>query len=739
MKQLPISVIVPVYNVEPWLAPCVDSVLAQSFGEFELILVDDGSPDSCGAICDDYAKKDGRVKVIHQKNGGLSAARNTGIAAAAGRYIAFIDSDDFIHPDYLKNLYDACQTTGADMAVCAFESIAESGDSLPTPVFTRPTEAGVFGGKQLLEQFGQDNSIAYTVAWNKLYKAELWQNLRYPVGMIHEDDAVAPTLYWNCAKVVCLAQPLLYYRLREGSIVRSGLKPNSFDAVVARAGWCHFFIEHKLPKPVLDKILAACWRRYLWCCAKAQQAPLTWPLAARWQAAQCEMQQLLPATKQCRALSLREKLSCLRWAKKALPLPPKTDKQRVALLLPGDLPVPAVRGGAVEGLATHLLMQNQEQQALELAVYCRWDAQAAKAAARWPNTLFYFASEPTGRSLAHSLRYHAGRLFGRPVHWNRWYAQPLAFLKRLDAHFYIAEGGDLTGWQQASRQLGRDKFVAHLHGVTTGNKALNHICSKAIAISGYVKDIWCSGLDKSEPAVALVPNCVDGALFCPTPAAPTETADLRAKLGLLPEDFVVLFCGRTCPEKGIHKLVQAMRNIEDASVKLVVVGSPFFAAQAESEFLKELQMQAARLKNRIVFTGFLPNAELPAYYRCADVACFPALWQEPAGITAIEAMACGCPVIATVSGGMPEYLTGSDAVLLPRSEGCENGLCTPIDGVTDLAVSLAKAITTLKNEPARRAAMSAAGQAVAPRFFAPAYYQNTLAALAAWKDEPPCP
>ena len=246
---------------------------------------------------------------------------------------------------------------------------------------------------------------------------------------------------------------------------------------------------------------------------------------------------------------------------------------------------------------------------------------------------------------------------------------------------------------------------------------------QVLAISDYVRRAWLSSSALPADRAVLLPNCVDTGRFCPAPAVENERAQLRGRLGLAQEDFVVLFCGRVCEEKGIHRLVQAMRQIEDPAVKLAVIGSPFFAGQADSPFFAELRKQAEALGERIVFTGFVPNEQLPAYYRMADAACFPALWEEPAGITAIEAMACGCPVIATDSGGMPEYLEGSGAVLLRRDE-IWDGECTPVPGVSELSGQIAKAILALKTEPARRAEMAAAGVRRAQDFSQQSYYRT---------------
>ncbi len=724
MKNPSISVVVPVYKVEAWLPACVDSLLKQDFDDFELILVDDGSPDGCGAICDEYARKDERVRVIHRQNGGLSAARNSGIEAARGQYIAFVDSDDWVAPDYLSRMYKTAQTQQADLVVCGVEDTPDSGQRLAEPALTGPQQEGLFTGRELIGCFLGPCSTYYTVAWNKLYRASLWQELRYPEGMIHEDDAVAPCLYAACGRVVCLAQPLYFYRLRQGSICRTGVSAGSFDGVSAHAAWCRFFAAEPELAPHLGKALEGCWQRYLSVCAEAfRTQDLSWQLCARWSEVQAEMKALLPLLRQCYTLSARQKLSCRRWALKKLPLPAKTGKKRVALLLPPELPVPPVHGGAVETLAQHLVTENQREGKLELCVISRFDPEALARAGQYKNTLFYY-QQPPRRSLGYSLRY---RLSGNRLHWNRWYADCLGFLKRLDADVCIAEGGDLTGWAQASRTLGREKFLAHLHGETPGSPELDRIYSGALAISGYIAKLWQSG---TQRPVKLVPNCVNAEQFSQGDAARQAAARaLRRELGYTDEDFVVLFCGRTCPEKGIHQLVAAMQKLEDPKVKLLVVGSPFFGAESNSPYFDKLKKDAALLSDRIQFTGFVENSRLPAYYRLADAACFPALWEESAGITAIEAMACGCPVIATRSGGMPEYLEGSKAILLERSEVWKPEGLVPVEGAAPLADTLAQAIRRLSQNEELCRQMRDAGLETAKRYTTREYYQNILHAL----------
>ena len=181
-----LSIIVPVYKVEKYLPRCIDSILAQTFGDFELILIDDGSPDGCGRICDEYARKDKRIVVIHQKNMGVSAARNAGLDIARGRYIGFVDSDDWIEPRMYEVMMDAIRENGADMAVCGVRYADEDGK------FTRADRLseGVYSRAGLLEDvFAMPNKLG-GICCNKVFDASKIASVRFKVGMTIAEDAL---------------------------------------------------------------------------------------------------------------------------------------------------------------------------------------------------------------------------------------------------------------------------------------------------------------------------------------------------------------------------------------------------------------------------------------------------------------------------------------------------------------------------------------------------------------------
>ena len=212
-----ISVIVPIYNVEDYLEKCIVSIQNQTYKEIEIILVDDGSPDNCGRICDEYAKTDTRIKVIHKVNGGLSDARNAGISYAVGQYIVFVDADDYIHPQMLEVLYHNLIMEDADISVCGFRNVIEEEKVLLPLLDVNSIPRESFCDLDIMEQLEYNNLIT-VVAWNKLYRRKLFLNLRYPKGKVHEDEFIIHQILHLCKKVVYTKEKLYYYLQRKGSI-----------------------------------------------------------------------------------------------------------------------------------------------------------------------------------------------------------------------------------------------------------------------------------------------------------------------------------------------------------------------------------------------------------------------------------------------------------------------------------------------------------------------------------------
>ena len=212
-----ISVIVPIYNVEPYLRRCINSILAQTITDFDLVLVNDGSPDNCGAICDEYAAKDARITVIHKENGGLSSARNVGIDWAftnsESEWITFIDSDDWVHPEYLNYLYRAVNETGIPLSVCRFVETKNDNESYVSAYLDIHSVN--------TESFFCENRVNAIIACGKLYKKSDFSDIRFPVGKLHEDEFTTYKLIFKYSDIAVVSIPLYYYFVNSEGITKS--------------------------------------------------------------------------------------------------------------------------------------------------------------------------------------------------------------------------------------------------------------------------------------------------------------------------------------------------------------------------------------------------------------------------------------------------------------------------------------------------------------------------------------
>ena len=213
-----VSVIVPVYKVEPYLDRCVASILAQTYPNLEVILVDDGSPDNYPALCDAWAQRDARIRVIHKKNGGLSDARNVGLDAASGAYISFVDSDDYIAENFIETLYDLLHEYHTDISAVHWKLVYADAPEVPAPLSSR--NVTLFQGADAIrELFTEDTYACY--AWNKLCKRELFDTIRFPVGRVMEDLGIAHKILFDAGQIVYSDEPLYYYYQRDGSTLHT--------------------------------------------------------------------------------------------------------------------------------------------------------------------------------------------------------------------------------------------------------------------------------------------------------------------------------------------------------------------------------------------------------------------------------------------------------------------------------------------------------------------------------------
>lgn len=236
-----VSIIIPVYNVEKYLDECVESVVSQTYRDIEVILVDDGSSDTSGELCDAWAERDARIRVIHKENGGLSDARNVGIDASVGDYIFFVDSDDSVAPAAIERILFEAERATAEICSCGIENRYEDGRRVTHRVPPLNGDSALF-----LRNLYRDTRVPVSV-WNKLYRREIWDGIRFPVGKLCEDAFTTFKLIDRAKRLVQISDTLYYYRIRSGSIMTSAFRPARMDEEEA---WrCNVeFIREKYPR-----------------------------------------------------------------------------------------------------------------------------------------------------------------------------------------------------------------------------------------------------------------------------------------------------------------------------------------------------------------------------------------------------------------------------------------------------------------------------------------------------------
>lgn len=247
-----ISVVVAIYNIENCLRSCIESILNQTYENLEIVLVDDGSTDASGEICDSYAKSDKRIVTIHKKNGGLSDARNSGIDIAKGRFITFIDGDDTIEKDYVSTLYDTIISDNSDISIAGHNIVRQSGI-----VKKCASKHKVYSPEDALREILYDREIDLS-AWGKLYKTSLFEKIRYPKGKLYEDSATTYRLF-DAAKAISVIPKTKYnYIIRSTSITNEAFNPRKFELITSTSEMCEY-VTSKYPS-----LAKAAERRMMW-------------------------------------------------------------------------------------------------------------------------------------------------------------------------------------------------------------------------------------------------------------------------------------------------------------------------------------------------------------------------------------------------------------------------------------------------------------------------------------------
>lgn len=366
---------------------------------------------------------------------------------------------------------------------------------------------------------------------------------------------------------------------------------------------------------------------------------------------------------------------------------------KLAILTCGMLPIPAVQGGAVENLIDFYLEYNDRKKLHDITVYSPWDAKAERHTALSSDVNHYHFINVTSLMARTARRlykcFHSGEYYNHYIEY--YFERIYADLKKRDYDFIILE--NCPGYVCKLSQRGYRNLILHLHNDLLNSQSRRHEVifnnlKKVLTVSKYVEG-RVSTIQQSDKVITVL-NGIDLSKFTPNPTATSS----RTKMGFTDEDFVMVYSGRINKDKGVSELIDAMLRMEDyRHIKLMILGSTFFDnAGIRDDFVCHLRNKCERIRDRIVFTGFIPYNQVPDYLRLADIAVLPSMWDEPFGLTIVEAMAVGLPLITTRSGGIPEVCEGV-ATIVERHEIVNN---------------LVSAILDLYEHPEKRKQMAAA-------------------------------
>lgn len=386
--------------------------------------------------------------------------------------------------------------------------------------------------------------------------------------------------------------------------------------------------------------------------------------------------------------------------------------KKIALVLPEVYPVPAVCGGAVEELVTILIEQNEIEQKAEFVVFSMANAEAEEQAKAYKHTKMVYIPKTTlgDRLINRILRYTNPLIRGKTLIDIAYYRRVFEYLQSHPVDAIVAEGGLYHELRRFAEEFGKDKIYLHIHHHLLCEPYIDHLYGGVIGISEFATKEWLRTTEDKEVRAYTVHNCVNEDKFKKKITA-EERAELRAKYGFTPEDIVVVYCGRILEVKGARELVQAIININDSHIKLLMIGSAISGGNAATPYVAEVQQLVEQAGDCVKFTGYIDNKELYRYYQSADMQVIPSLWEEAAGLIAIEGMLSGLPLIVTKSGGLVEYATDDVAIQIER-EG--------------IVANLEKEIKELAYDTAKREQMKMASYEKAKDFPKSRFYNSFI-------------
>ena len=398
--------------------------------------------------------------------------------------------------------------------------------------------------------------------------------------------------------------------------------------------------------------------------------------------------------------------------------------KKVVFITTGYMPIPAVNGGAVETLVENLLDENENKNSYNFEVISTYDEDAIKQSKKYKHTYFNFIKTPKLVSIIDMIFYfilvnifrkdrkNSYKFIFKRIHY---IVKTSKILKHNNYDKVIIENNPTLFWTlklKKNYKKYEGKYYYHLHNEINSFyycKDIMKNCKSIICISNYIKKYVIDRLSIDSSNTVILKNCIDVDRFSKKISS-KDVNDIRKKYNIDRNDKLILYTGRIVREKGILELIKAFKMIKTENVKLIIVGGNFIGKNDKTKFELELEEEAECIKDRIVFTGFVDYHSINKIYAISDIAVLPSMWEEPAGLTVIESLASGLPVITTNSGGIPEYATYGSAIIIDRD--------------SNLITNIAKSIDLILNDEKIRNKMVLKASKVTAKLTKEEYYNN---------------
>ena len=386
----------------------------------------------------------------------------------------------------------------------------------------------------------------------------------------------------------------------------------------------------------------------------------------------------------------------------------------IGIIMGGVMPVPAVCGGAIETLITSIVKKYSKNDGFHLTIFSVYHKKAVEEAKKYPDVTFVWTHTNTFWNLSkHAVFLAVRELTGKTIRvLQRHYNEIATVIQSKKFDLLIVEGGDEKAVIDIAKGYKREQLVFHAHVHFIPKEEVAKGYGHMIGVSEFVKEEYLNAC-KVPVKAHVLRNAIDVGKFSRS-VSDAQKRKIRKKLGLSEKDFVILYVGRIMEVKGVLELMQAVTGLEDPHIKLLIMGSANSGKRAFSSYERKVKKLSQQNRDRIIFTGYVDNAEVYQYASVADVQCVPSLWEEAAGLVLLEAMAEGIPLIVTKSGGAIEYVDESTALIIDRENIVEN---------------LKRAICYMKEHPEDRRRMSEKEKLQSRNYDETVYYKNFVKML----------